>query len=397
MRHLDVVGLVAGREIRVRLQGRAWYVSTILVVVGIIAIGLIVRLTSDSGQSTADVGIAVETPTGFEPSLSAASDAVDLSVRVERYPSADAARQAVDDGSVDAVLIGSGDQPPTVIHADAVDPTLQAALQSAWASSATRDALTGAGLEPDAADDVLTGAALLAEVDGDEEDDDAAGRLIGVLAGVALFIALQVYGAYILMGVVEEKASAVIEVLLARIRAIHLLAGKVAGIGLLALAQLTIAVGAALVALAMSDANVPSSAWTALPAMIVWFLGGFVMYSFLYAMAGSMVSRQEDAQAASMPVTILLLIVYMSVFLLVSDPDQTVARVLSVIPPFTPLLMPLRMATGSASVIEIVAALVVMIAFTAVLAVFAARIYTNLVLRRGGRISWLDAIRSTSA
>ena len=244
---------------------------------------------------------------------------------------------------------------------------------------------------------MLGDASLGAVVTTGDDEPDAVGVTVGLLAAIVLFIALQMYGAFILMGVIEEKSSAVIEVLLARIRAIHLLAGKVVGIGAVALAQLAIGIVAAIVALRISGADVPASVWAAVPSMLVWFLGGFVMYAFLYAMAGAMVSRQEDAQTASLPVTMLLLLVYLSIYVFVGEPDQPAARVLSLIPPFTPLLMPLRMATGSASVLEIVAAMAIMAAATAALAVFAARIYTNLVLRRGGRITWLDAIRSRSA
>jgi ABC-2 type transport system permease protein len=168
----------------------------------------------------------------------------------------------------------------------------------------------------------------------------------------------------------------------------------VLGIGSVALAQLTIIVAAAVTSLAVSGASIPSAVWGALPTSIIWFVGGFGMYSFLYAMAGAMVSRQEDAQAASLPVTMLLMVVYLSVFVFASDPSLPVARVLSMIPPFAPLVMPLRMASGEAATIEVVVAIVGMALTTLLVAVYAARIYTNLVLRRGARIGWAEALRT---
>jgi ABC-2 type transport system permease protein len=91
----------------------------------------------------------------------------------------------------------------------------------------------------------------------------------------------------------------------------------------------------------------------------------------------------------------LLMAVYLSVFIFAFDPSLTVARVLSMIPPFTPLIMPLRVASGDAAIVEVVIAVAGMALMTALIAIYAGRIYTNLVLRRGARIGWSEALRST--
>ena len=83
--------------------------------------------------------------------------------------------------------------------------------------------------------------------------------------------------------------------------------------------------------------------------MLVWFLGGFALYATLFALAGSLVSRQEDAQAAAAPIGYGLVAAYMLVFVFGYVPDSTASTVLSMLPPIAPFLMPMRMAAGAAS------------------------------------------------
>jgi len=195
----------------------------------------------------------------------------------------------------------------------------------------------------------------------------------------------------VLTGVVEEKSTAVIEVLLVRARADQMLAGKVIGIGVAALAQFAVAVATGLVALAISGVDVPSEIWAAVPMTLVWFLGGYALYSTLFALAGSLVSRQEDAQAAAAPIMYALVGAYLLVFVFGYNPESTASTVLSLIPPITPLLMPMRMAAGAASVVEVVVSLVLLLASIFAAWKLAGRIYEQVLLRRGSRISWRDA------
>jgi ABC-2 type transport system permease protein len=212
------------------------------------------------------------------------------------------------------------------------------------------------------------------------------------MAGVLLFISLQTFGGYVLTGVVEEKSTAVVELLLVRARADQLLAGKVLGIGAAAMVQLVAALSAALVSLGISGREVPGEVWTAIPMTLVWFLGGFALYSTLFALAGSLVSRQEDAQAASAPILTILVAAYFLIFAFGYSPDSTASRILSLIPPIAPLLMPMRIAAGAASAPEVVLALALLVATTFLVWKAAGRIYEQVLLRRGSRISWRQAL-----
>ena len=157
--------------------------------------------------------------------------------------------------------------------------------------------------------------------------------------------------------------------------------------------QFAAAVAAGLVSLRISGATVPSDVWIGLPATILWFVAGFVLYSTLFALAGSFVSRQEDAQGAAGPVSMVFIAAYLTVFAFGGTPDATVARVLSILPPFAPLLMPLRMVTGSASMLEIALAAILLVAATYAMLRLAGAVFGRTLLHRGSRLHWRQVLR----
>jgi ABC-2 type transport system permease protein len=155
---------------------------------------------------------------------------------------------------------------------------------------------------------------------------------------------------------------------------------------------LALILAAGTTALMISGISIPGAVWAAVPWTGVWFLAGFAMYAFLYALAGVLVSRQEDAQSAATPVNTFLLGGYIVMFILVSEPDSLLARVLSLLPPLTPSLMPMRGAADAVHPVELGAALALTAVTITVLVVVAARIYATLVLQRGSRVRWADAL-----
>jgi ABC-2 type transport system permease protein len=383
-----VVRLVARRELVERLRARSFAVATGLLVVIILAIGVIARLNSDEGDDALDVALAGDVPAGFEEATGQIAALFERTTTITPFDDADGARAAVEDGDADVAVAGDAGQ--VVFHED-VDQQVLALLQQAWANAQVQESLAGAGLDEQQVTDALTTTSLEAvTIDGDDGNDGLA-LLTGTLAGILLFISLQTFGTYVLTGVVEEKATAVVELLLVRARGSQMLAGKVIGIGTAALLQFALAIAAALASLAISDIEVPGEIWSALPLTLVWFLGGYALYSTLFALAGSLVSRQEDAQAAAMPIMSVLLLAYVMVFTFGSDPESTVSTVMSMLPPIAPLLMPMRMAAGAASVVEVAVALVLLALAILVAWAVTGRIYEQVLLRRGTRISWRDA------
>lgn len=381
----SMVVLVAGRELRDRLGRPSYYVIAGLFVLLILAFGVGTRLAGSSAPGPVDVAVTGSDAGAMATSLRAAGRAADRTVHVHRSASIDAARQSFDDGDAD-ILVDTDTR--AMITADGIDETEVALVRQAWTVTALRANLADAGLDAGASARALQVQPLDVTSRTRPGGADVTAVVTGTLAAALLFISLQIFGGQILSGVVEEKSTAVVEVLLARIRADELLAGKVLGIGIAAIAQFTVLVAAGLVALVIAGTDMPGAIWTAVPMSLVWYLMGFAFYAMLFALAGALVSRQEDAPGAAAPVTTALIGAYALLFVIAASPDSTVARILSVVPPFAPILMPLRMAAGSAAIIEIVAALALLV--TAIVAIwkFTARIYAQVLLRRGSRITW---------
>ena len=194
-------------------------------------------------------------------------------------------------------------------------------------------------------------------------------------------------------GVVEEKASRVVEVVLSTIRPAHLLAGKVIGIGLLGLANLLLTLGIGLaVAQATGALEVDSSIVGAAALALAWFIVGYAFYAC--AFAGALVPRQEELQSSMTPLTLTILVAFFVAFAVLEDPDGTLAHVTAFIPMTAPITMPPRIVTGDAPAWEVAASLVVTIGATMLLIPLAARIYSGGILRTGSSLKLREAWRA---
>jgi ABC-2 type transport system permease protein len=375
--------------VRERVRARSFLVGTGLLVVLILGAGFVSQLASTDGPGRSQVGVIGSESDQVASTVEAVADALGREVEVTFYERA-AGRAALEEGDADVLVDASSAK---ALFADDVDDALLVVVQQSWVQMTVEARLAEAGLDEAEVAAALGVPPLEPErLDGGDDEPSGVGLLAGSMAAVLLFISLQTFGTYVLTGVVEEKSSAVVELLLVRAKAAHLLAGKIIGIGAAALAQFAAAVAAGMVSLAMSGVEVPPELWSALPMTLVWFIGGFALYSTLFALAGSLVSRQEDAQAAAAPIGYGLVAAYLLVFAFGYQPESLASRVLSLIPPFTPLLMPMRMAAGAASPAEIVAG-VIGLGLATVLAVrVSGKIYEQVLLRRGSRIAWRDAL-----
>jgi ABC-2 type transport system permease protein len=195
------------------------------------------------------------------------------------------------------------------------------------------------------------------------------------------------------LGVVEEKSSRVVELLLATLRPWQLLAGKVIGIGLLGLGQLVLTgvVGIA-AAVGTGAVDVPSGILGVAGQVLVWFLLGFAFYACLFAALASLVSRQEEVQNVTTPLSVLLLGSFFLAIAALSSPDSALVRVGSIVPPFSTMVMPIRWAAGEAPLWQLGLAVLLMVLAVVALIRFAGRVYAGAVLRSGPRVKLSDAL-----
>jgi ABC-2 type transport system permease protein len=233
----------------------------------------------------------------------------------------------------------------------------------------------------------------VSEVKKPEANETA--RSTAFIGVVALFAFLQQYGAWVLIGVIEEKSSRVVEVLLSAIRPRQLVAGKVLGIGATAVMQGALVAIAALVAAAATGANVFEGAsrfivlW-----VLLWFVLGYSTYAWLYAAIGSLISRQGDAQSAAFPLSIPILVGYISSATLLSGGDPSAfVRALSFFPLTAPMVMPMLIGAGKAAGWEIAVSIGLTVGGIAVLMRVAGDIYARAVLHTGQRLKLSQVVR----
>jgi ABC-2 type transport system permease protein len=363
----DAVRLVARREVVERVRERSFIVSTaITVVIIVLVIGLSALFGGDKGW---DVGAT--DPAGLDVAQTAARVTIgtDSPVHVHRVAPG-AARAQLEDGTLDAV-VGRD----TIRTKGKPDAQLVALLQAAHGSASAPPPLRVATLEP-----------------VDSRADEEAG--IAFLVGLLLYGQLLTYGFWVASGVVEEKASRVIEVVLSAVRPRQLLTGKVIGLGLLALGHLcAIGVVGLLVGAAAGAIDLTGSLVGAAALAILWFVAGYAFYSCLFACAGALVPRQEELQSTTMPLTLLILVSFFLSFAVNDNPDGTLAHVTAFLPMTAPLTMPGRIITGDAPAWEVVASYAITLAAAAALIPLAARIYEGGVLRTGSAVKLRDAWR----
>ena len=226
----------------------------------------------------------------------------------------------------------------------------------------------------------------------DPDRDAKAG--LAFFAILILYGQLLTYGFWVATGVVEEKSSRVIEILLATIRAKDLLAGKVLGLGLLGLGQLLIvSLFGLAVAAATGALDVDADLVVAIVLSLGWFVLGYAFYASAYAVAGALVPRQEEIQSSTTPLTMLILISLFVGFAVNDDPEGTLGHVTAFIPPMAPVTMPSRIILGAAPAWEIAASVAVMILATVLLVPLAGRIYSAVILRTGSTVKLSEALR----
>jgi ABC-2 type transport system permease protein len=220
---------------------------------------------------------------------------------------------------------------------------------------------------------------------------------VAFVAVLLLYGQLFGYGVWVATGVIEEKASRVVEILLSTIRARQLLAGKIAGIGALGLLQLTCIAGYAIVLASVTGLlHLPLQAASTALLVIGWFVLGFAFYATLFAVAGSLVSRMEELQNAIVPLNLVILVSFFISLGSTKDPNSTLSIVASLVPFSSSLAMPVRIALGAATGPQIVASLVILIGSTALLIPLAGRLYSGAVLRVGSRVKLRDAWRASA-
>ncbi|HVW43277.1 MAG TPA: ABC transporter permease [Amycolatopsis sp.] len=385
------IRLVAGREISTKLRSKAYLISTLVLVIAFVAFAVIMKLVGGSTATT--VGLTPANAALAAP-LQASAKTVGATIETRQVPDDATARSDVSGGSLDAALTGDGTRVQVVVKKD-LDDNLRSALNVVAGQLALNQQITGLGGNPAQVDAAVAQAGI--DVQPLEQPHQYNGQqlALGIIAGVLIYLSLLLNGQGVAQGVVEEKTSRVVELLLATIRPWQLLAGKVLGIGAVGLLQMAVigVVGiVAGLATGVLTISVSAAAGTVIW-LIVWYLLGFLMYSIVFAGLGALVSRQEEVSGAVGPALMLVIAGYViGISVLPSDPGSRLVEILSVIPVFSPTIMPMRLAMGSVPAWEAGLSVLLVVLLIPALVWLSARIYRNAVLRTGAKVRLRDAL-----
>ena len=418
--------IVARREYLDRVRSRMFHVSTIILATLAVLVAFIPIFAKavDRGTTTR---VAVYSS---DPQLSATIVAnLGTFLNQDHGPgranpyaltaasSEDAARQSIDQGAADAALVG--ERAPTGrldfrfytgegIAADRsqlinVGTFFIAILDyTSLNRRAPGQAFTFPTLETLAASGPSTGAAPL------DSADFAGRRILGIVFVVLIFIILVIYGMWVAAGVVAEKTSRVMELIISAASARQLVIGKVLGIGAAGATQYVAVLVPSLLALGLEnriatalfgpgDAISPSLVALAPPLVLAYgayFVLGFALYALIYAAAGSLVSRPEDLQVMALPLSLIAIGGYFQAVLALSGGTAGFIRFASYVPFWSPFVMMTRLTVGRVEPGELVLSYGLLVATIAVTVVIATRVYAAGVLLYGQRAGLREVVEA---
>lgn len=388
------VRLVAEREVRTRLRSRAYRITTVVLVLLVVGFALVMKaVTGDDSASR--VGLTPDTAAIAGP-VRAAAAGTGGKVDVVKVRDAAAGRARVAAGGIDVLVL---EGPGGTLHAvvdEKLDDAVRATLTRAAGQATLAREISRLGGDPAAVGEKVAGASVRVTALHPPQHFEPQRLAMGSVAGILIYLALLATGQSVAQGVVEEKASRVVELLLATLRPWQLMAGKVLGIGVVGLLQVVVTgVAGALAGQLTGQLSLSFGTTAGVVAwLVVWFVLGFTLYSLVFAGLGALVSRQEDVGGAVAPAMMFLVVGYVvGISVLPSSPDNAAVAVMSLLPVFSPTLMPIRLAMGAVPAWQVATSLALAVAAVPALVVLTGRIYRNGVVRTGARVSLREAVR----
>jgi ABC-2 type transport system permease protein len=386
------IGLVATREIQQRLRGRAFRIATVIMLLAIGA-AIVIPTLGGNGTDRSKVGVVGTLTAGEHEDIVAVGTQVGAVVEIVSEPTAADARSDVSDGNVDLAVINGDDivvgRTLTSSDTSTTAEAARALAEELGQQQAARAArLTGSQV------DILGHAQPISITGLKPAKSNSSEQGTTLLGLILLFFMLSQYGAWTLLGVMEEKASRVVEVLLAALRPTQLLGGKVLGIGALVFGQAALLVGFALgVGAAVGSDVLKGTAPTVIVVILAWLVLGYAFYSWVFAAAGSLVERQDQVQAITIPITIPLMIGYISSLTAINSSHASAyITTLAYLPPTAPFAMPVLVSLHAVSWWQFTLSALISIASTIVMARFASVVYRRAVLRTGRRVALREVL-----
>jgi len=413
---LNRILAVIRREYLERVRTKAFWISTILVPIFLGAVMIVPAwlATRAGGEFT----IAVLDLSGrfFEP----VRDEVDrllsgedeqLSVKmVMQDPGADREqlKSEVQKKFYDGLLVIPATMPdqgqPEYVAPNVAAFKLLTVIERSVNNVMVADRLTSAGLDPEAVRELTRRVGLNTlklGKGGEETSDQGQTFMLAYVFVMIIYMTVLLYGMYVMRGVLEEKSSHVVEVVISTVKPFELMLGKILGIGAVGLTQFLIwavlmaAISApgAVAAVGISGMELPAIPAQLLFFFVVYFVLGFLLYGTLYAGIGAAFDTEQEAQNFQGVVTMFLIVPLVLMVQIINQPDGTLSVVLSLVPFFTPMLMFLRMTLTQVPPIQLVGSVVLMVGAIFFCTWIVAKIYRVGILMHGSKPKLKDLVR----
>jgi ABC-2 type transport system permease protein len=391
---MAMVKEVAFREIRTRARTKSFKWITGFLVVAAVAGPVIATLIPDNvTEELREVTIGLA---GVDPNVAGrigpfAEGGLDVTFRDLSGLSTAEVERTLSDADVDLVL----EPGPTFVWNRSTDYELAAVVYAVLQQEELLAKGRALGLGQADIAELLTPPAVEQRFADEADASEGVTIFVSFLGLMAAFMLPQIFGQLTLMSVVEEKSTRVIEVLLNHLRPRTLLMGKILGVGALAVLQLVVVVGGLTAALLLTDfVQIPPSVWRFVPVILVSILGGLAIYNTLFALLGSLISRQEDASQVMMPVFVPLMAgFFIGQTAITGNAESVLVKILTYFPLTTPMLLPLRVARDAIAPWEVALSLVLLAFGVWLLVRIAGRVYEFTLLHTGSRIGWGQLVR----
>ena len=426
------IGIITAREYFTRVKKKSFILMTLLTPILITAFyGVIVWVNIGQSDSVEQQHIVVQDPSGvFSNALESPENitfSYNQSFSIDELLKTDSIKAIV------SIPAGYSISTPLVLKYESTS-TLSVnnsrRIENAFRDVVRNKKLTKLGIEQSAIDSLRAEVSLnqfKVQEDGSTKSSSLGiNTAIGMLMAFAIYFFIFMYGVQVMKGVIEEKTNRIVELIVSTVKPFQLMMGKVLGIALVGLTQLTIwvvlstilmSIVGLVVGLSMGDmqelsaaANNPKLAnvdaekialvqsFFSLPlgkilgVFVFFFMGGYLFYGALFAAIGSAVDSETDTQQFMLPITMpLVFSIAVSFSLVAGDPHGTLATWMSMIPLTSPVVMMVRLPfLDDSQNWQIILSMVIMLLSILGAIALAGKIYRTGILMYGKKVTYKE-------
>lgn len=431
------IGIIIEREYLTRVKKRSFLLITFLAPLFFAALMFLpaILMTNSEKFETKKIIAVCDESTLFNGKL----ENTDANTFIYIDKSIDEAKQLVKDGVYDGVLYIPGTKLTVPTNAELYSikqqpMTLTSHIRSSMKQIVEHQKLMSSGIDPAivkaSATTINIQQIKMNEKEGGEQKSFSEFEfLLGLILALIIYFVIFIFGSQVMRGVIEEKTNRIIEVIVSSVKPFELMMGKIIGIALVGLTQFLLWGVLTLAISGIASAFLPTqdvfSAGTVMSEQIteaginpndpdtltevfeiihsinfkdilwcflLYFIGGYFLYSAMFAAIGAAVDNETDTQQFVTPISLLLVIPMVCSSIISTAPDSSFALWMSMIPFTSPVGMMLRIPFG-VPIWQVVLSVALLFATFIVFTWLASKVYRTGILMYGKKVSWKEIFK----